>query len=107
MSRWTRFVSFGLTLAALALAPMARAGGNEEEFIQTRQAQVTALLHQGQNAQRDKQVAAVLDGMIAYDELAKRSLAAHWSDLSEAQHKEFADILKRLVQKSYEKNLKN
>ncbi len=45
--------------------------------------------------------------MIAYDELAKRSLATHWDDLSDAQHKEFADILKRLVQRSYEKNLKN
>jgi len=107
MSRWTRFVSFGLTLAALSLAPMARAGGSAEEFIQTRQAQVTSLLHQGQGAQRDKQISAVLDGMIAYDELAKRSLAAHWGDLSDAQHKEFADILKRLVQRSYEKNLKN
>jgi phospholipid transport system substrate-binding protein len=108
MSRWTRFASIGLTLAALVLAaPRAHAGGSAEEFIQTRQAQVTALLHQGQSAQRDKQVATVLDGMIAYDELAKRSLAAHWDDLSDAQHKEFADILKRLVQRSYEKNLKN
>ncbi len=108
MSRWTRFASIGLTLAALVLAaPRAHAGGSAEEFIQTRQAQVTALLHQGQSAQRDKQVATVLDGMIAYDELAKRSLATHWDDLSDAQHKEFADILKRLVQRSYEKNLKN
>ena len=108
MSRWTRFASIGLTLAALVLAaPRAHAGGSAEEFIQTRQAQVTALLHQGQSAQRDKQVATVLDGMIAYDELAKRSLATHWDYLSDAQHKEFADILKRLVQRSYEKNLKN
>ena len=108
MFRWIRLASFALTLAALGLlAPSARAGGSAEEFIQTRQAQVTALLRQGQSAQRDKQVAAVLDGMIGYEELAKRSLAAHWGDLSDAQHKEFADILRRLVQRSYEKNLKN
>ncbi len=108
MFRWIRLASFALTLAALGLlAPSARAGGSAEEFIQTRQAQVTALLRQGQTAQRDKQVAAVLDGMIGYEELAKRSLAAHWGDLSDAQHKEFADILRRLVQRSYEKNLKN
>ena len=68
---------------------------------------MTALLRQAQTGQRDKQVAAVLDGMIAYEELAKRSLAAHWGDLSEAQHKEFTDILRRLVQRSYEKNIKN
>jgi phospholipid transport system substrate-binding protein len=109
MSRSIRnFASLVLTVAALGLAaPSAHAGGSAEEFIQTRQAQVTALLRQAQTGQRDKQVAGVLDGMIAYDELAKRSLAAHWGDLSDAQHKEFTDILKRLVQRSYEKNIKN
>jgi phospholipid transport system substrate-binding protein len=109
MFRWIRHVApLGLTLAALALVePQAFASSSAEEFIQTRQAQVTTLLHQGQGTQRDKQVAAVLDGMIGYEELAKRSLAAHWGDLSEAQHKEFTDILRRLVQRSYEKNLKN
>jgi len=109
MFRWIRHVApLGLTLAALALVePQAFAGSSAEEFIQTRQTQVTTLLHQGQGTQRDKQVAAVLDGMIGYEELAKRSLAAHWGDLSEAQHKEFTDLLRRLVQRSYEKNLKN
>ncbi len=109
MFRWIRHVApLGLTLAALALVePQAFAGSSAEEFIQTRQAQVTSLLHQGQGTQRDKQVAAVLDGMIGYEELAKRSLAAHWGDLSEAQHKEFTDLLRHLVQRSYEKNMKN
>jgi phospholipid transport system substrate-binding protein len=109
MFRWIRVTaSLAATVAALGLfSPSAYAGGAAEEFIQTRQAQVTSLLRQGQSGQRDKQVAAVLDGMIAYEELAKRSLAAHWGDLSDAQHKEFTDILKRLVQRSYEKNLKN
>src|SRR5882724_10977864 len=105
MFRWIRHVApIGLTLAALALVePQAFAGSSAEEFIQTRQAQVTSLLHQGQGTQRDKQVAAVLDGMIGYDDLAKASLSAHWDELSEGQHKEFTDILKRLVQRSYEK----
>jgi phospholipid transport system substrate-binding protein len=101
------YATFALTLAALSFAAPSHAGGSAEEFIQTRQAQVTTLLRQAQNGQRDKQVAGVLDGMIAYEELAKRSLAAHWADLSDAQHKEFTDILKHLVQRSYEKNIKN
>jgi phospholipid transport system substrate-binding protein len=109
MFRRIRLVaSFGLTVTALgALAPYAQAGGAAEEFIQTRQSEVSTLLHQAQGAPRDKKIAAVLDGMIAYDELARRSMAAHWEELSEPQRKEFTDILKRLVQRSYEKNLKN
>jgi phospholipid transport system substrate-binding protein len=109
MFRWFRlFSSLVLTLAALALSePTALAGSSAEEFIQTRQAQVTSLLRQSPGAQRDKQITAILDGMIGYDELARRSLASHWEALSEAQRKEFTDILRRLVQRSYEKNLKN
>src|SRR5882757_6946380 len=103
------FASLSLAVAALSLLgpSSAEAAGSAGDFIQARQNQVTSLLHQGQGAQRDKQVAAVLDGMIGYDDLAKASLSAHWDELSEGQHKEFTDILKRLVQRSYEKNLKN
>ena len=109
MFRRIRLVaSFGLTLTALGfVAPYAHANGAAEEFIQTRQTEVTSLLHQAQGVPRDKKIAAVLDGMIAYDELARRSMASHWEDLSEPQRKEFTEILKRLVQRSYEKNLKN
>jgi phospholipid transport system substrate-binding protein len=109
MSRWIRnLASLALALSALALAePRALAGDSAQDFVQTRQTQVTTLLHQSAGAKRDKQIQAVLDGMIDYDELAKRSLAAHWTDLSEAQRKEFTDILKRLVQRNYEKNIKN
>jgi phospholipid transport system substrate-binding protein len=100
--------SLGLVLAALAAGEgIALAGDSAQDFIQSRQAQVTALLRQSASTQRDKQVAAVLDGMIDYVELAKGSLATHWGELSDAQQKEFTDILKRLVQRNYERNIKN
>src|SRR2546421_8644631 len=109
MSGWFRVLRLLVLAAAIVVvgAPPAHASSSAEEFIQTRQAQVTSLLRQAPAGQRDKQIAAVLDGMIAYDELAKRALASHWDERSEAQRKEFTDILRRLVQRSYEKNLKN
>jgi len=109
MFGWSRILR-SLVLAAAILAawgPAALASSSAEEFIQTRQAQVTSLLRQAPAGQRDKQIATILDGMIGYDELAKRALASHWEERSEAQRKEFTDILRRLVQRSYEKNLKN
>jgi phospholipid transport system substrate-binding protein len=107
MSRWIRTLAFlGLSLVALAaLEPQARADA-AQDFVQSRQTQVTALLHQSPGAQRDKQIANILDGMIDYEELAKRSLAAHWADLTDPQRKDFTDILKRLVQRNYEKSIK-
>lgn len=101
--------ALGFTVAALSLAAprAAWAGDSAQDVIQSRQAQVTSLLQKPASAARDKQVATVLDGLMNYDELAKQSLAAHWGDLSESQRKEFTDVLRRLVQRNYEKNVKN
>jgi phospholipid transport system substrate-binding protein len=78
-----------------------------QDFVKERQNQVSQLVRQAPGNQRDKQMAAVLDGMIDYEELAKRSLAAHWASLSDAQHKEFTDVLRSLVRRNYERNIKN
>jgi phospholipid transport system substrate-binding protein len=103
-----RFLLLGIALlGTLALGPQAFAADSAQEFIQSKQARVTSLLHDQAGSQRDKQVAAVLDGMISYEELAKKSLASHWTGLSETQRKEFTDVLKRLVQRNYERNIKN
>lgn len=90
------------TVAGPALADSAAQG-----FIQQRQQQVTSLLKQPSGAARDKQIAGVLDGMLDYELLAKRSLAKHWDDVGDEKRKEFTELLKRLVQRNYEKNIKN
>jgi phospholipid transport system substrate-binding protein len=106
-ARFRALVSLGALVAATSLALPAHAAESAQDFIQSRQSQVTQLVRQAPGAQRDKQVATVLDGMIDYDILAKRSLAAHWGDLSDAQHKEFTDILRNLVRRNYERNVRN
>jgi phospholipid transport system substrate-binding protein len=106
-TRIRAFVSLGALVLATSLATPAHAAESAQDFIQSRQSQVTQLVRQAPGAQRDKQVAGVLDGMIDYDTLARRSLAAHWGDLSDAQHKEFTDILRNLVRRNYERNIKN
>jgi phospholipid transport system substrate-binding protein len=44
--------------------------------------------------------------MIDYDDLAKRSMDKNWDSLTPAQRKEFTSLLKQLVQRSYERNIK-
>jgi phospholipid transport system substrate-binding protein len=102
-----KLILAGGLMAGLAFGPRAFAADSAQDFVQSKQARVTSLLHESPSSQRDKQVAAVLDGMMNYEELAKRSLATHWNDLSETQRKEFTDILRRLVQRNYERNIKN
>jgi phospholipid transport system substrate-binding protein len=107
LARIRIWISLGAVVVATSLATPAGAAESAQDFIQSRQSQVTQLFHQAPSAQRDKQVAAVLDGMIDYEELAKRSLAAHWGDLSDGQRKEFTDVLRNLVRRNYERNIKN
>jgi phospholipid transport system substrate-binding protein len=107
LNRLRAFISVGAIALATVLAAPAYAAESAQDFIQSRQAQVSQLVRQAPGTQRDKQVAAVLDGMIDYDGLAKRSLAAHWADLSDAQRKEFTDVLRNLVRRNYERNIKN
>lgn len=107
MFRWFRtLASLGIALAALAVFEPQALADSAQEFIQSRQSQVTALLHQSPGAQRDKQIANVLDSMIDYQELAKRCLAVHFADLTEPQRKDFTEVLKRLVQRNYEHSIK-
>jgi phospholipid transport system substrate-binding protein len=107
LNRIRLLVSLGAIALATSLTAPAHAAESAQDFIQMRQAQVTQLVRQAPGSQRDKQVATVLDGMIDYDELAKRSLAGHWADLSDAQRKEFTDVLRTLVRRNYERNIKN
>ena len=100
-----RFLAVVTSFALLALAPGALADSPAQSFIQQRQAKVSGFLKGAAGAARDKQVAAVLDEMLDYDQLARRSLAKHWDEVDEAQRKEFSELLKQLVQRNYEKNI--
>lgn len=102
-----KLASVVLAVAALAGAPSRAFASDAESFIQARQAQVTALLRQPEGPARDTRIAGVLDSMLDYEELARRSLAAHWDDLSAEQRKDFTELLKKLVQRNYERSIKN
>jgi phospholipid transport system substrate-binding protein len=48
-----------------------------------------------------EQLAAVVEKFVDFEELAKRALGKHWSELKPAQQKEFAETMKGLLRASY------
>jgi phospholipid transport system substrate-binding protein len=102
-----KLLSVLLAVAALGGVPSRAFAGEAQNFIQSRQAQVATLLHQPDGPGRDTRIASVLDSMLDYDALAQRSLAEHWGELSEAQRKDFTELLKKLVQRNYERSIKS
>jgi phospholipid transport system substrate-binding protein len=104
--------------ALLAVAPLAGAGADDgaQAFVQTSHTKLEGLLKQNPSGSRDAQVAALLNSMVDYDELTRRtfgqpcpaggsSCTNHWSDLTPAQQSEVKDLLRKLVEKNYRKNL--
>jgi phospholipid transport system substrate-binding protein len=108
-----------LALAALAsLLTLARPvrADDPQGFIQHEHEKVDRLLHEPASDTRDTQINQALDTFVDYDELTRRAFGepCHpslpncsdlWSQYSDAQKTELHDLLKRLVQKSYRKNL--
>ena len=71
------------------------------------QAKQTALFDALKKSPPDqKKVAALFDEMLDYNALAEASLGAEWAPRSDAEKMEFTAVLKQLVQKAYERNLK-
>lgn len=105
MSRrvWFQFItvlSLLLGFAAPALAEEAA-----EAALKAKQAELTAQLKKGKAADA-KKMDQIFDDLLDYDTLAKDSLGSHWDERSDAEKKEFQDVLKRLVKNAYRKNLK-
>lgn len=104
-------LSFTLLLPALASADAGAKG-----FVETTHAKLNGLLNQPASAAREAQITAEMDAAIDYDVLARRTFGDpcptgvktctnHWKDLTDAQKAESKDLLKKIVQKNYRKNL--
>jgi phospholipid transport system substrate-binding protein len=96
-------VAFALLVG---LPAVASANPAAEATLKSKQAELTGLLKKGKSADSDKKMATIFDALLDYETLAKKSLGSHWDDLSDAERKEFQDVLKRLVRNAYRKNLK-
>lgn len=93
-------VSLSLTLAGTALADAPK------DFVFRGQTTLTNLLKEPASSDRDKKVAATLDGLVDYPELVRRCFKGDWAQLADAQKTEVGDLLHKLVEKNYRKNLK-
>jgi len=90
-------LSFAVSIAGAAYA------GPATDVVKSKQATLFELLRQSSN---DKKVGAIFDEMLDYQALAEASLGSEWANRTDAEKAEFSDLLKQLVRKSYEKNLK-
>ena len=91
--------------ALLLVRPRARWPGTGR-FRQGEAGRAHGALEAEKTSANEQKIGAVFDQLLDYDTLAKESLADHWNDRSEAERREFQNVLKQLVQRNYRKNLR-
>jgi phospholipid transport system substrate-binding protein len=84
--------------------PLNAWAGPATDTVKAKQSELFKLLEVANPDQ--KKVTAIFDGMLDYNTLAEASLGSEWAPLTEAQRTEFRDLLKQLISRAYEKNLK-
>ncbi len=100
------FISLISTLVlTFALAGAAWAGP-ATDVVKAKQTELFKLLEQDNNDANKKKIAAIFDEMLDYPALAEASLGSEWKNLKAEEQKEFTDLLKQLVTRAYEKNLR-
>jgi phospholipid transport system substrate-binding protein len=60
-----------------------------------------------EDAAAKAEMRSIVGGFLDFQELARRSLSAHWDKLSPPQREEFVKTLREMIEKKYERQLKS
>jgi phospholipid transport system substrate-binding protein len=119
MNRSFRRTLFAFALAtgtaAVAIMPTAEAvaaptKGDATKYLEGKHNSVIKLLSGSAKTPaeikaRDEKVDAELNALVDYDQMAQDALGKEWEKRSDAEKKDFTDLLKQLIQKNYKKKL--
>jgi phospholipid transport system substrate-binding protein len=101
-----KILLLGSLVAALVASPGAFAGDETPlDFVKSRQTELGTLVKKGNAPEAKKKIEGVFDTILDYDSLAQGSLRENWDARTDAERREFQDVLKQLVQRAYRKNL--
>lgn len=92
-------ISLSLTFAGAALA------GEATDVVKAKQTALFDLMRKN-DAASNTRIATTFDEMLDYQSLAQESLGSEWAARTDAEKAEFSELLKQLVRKSYERNLR-
>ncbi len=104
--RMVRHFAAALSVFALSFASVGSAfAGGATDVVKSKQTALFDLIKQSTPAS-DKKIAALFDEMLDYAALSEGSLGSEWAPRTDAEKAQFSDLLKQLVRKGYERNLK-
>ena len=101
-----RHFAAALSVLALSFASIGSAfAGGATDVVKGKQTALFDLIKKS-TPESDKKVAALFDEMLDYAAFSEGSLGTEWAARTDAEKTQFSDLLKQLVRKGYERNLK-
>jgi len=97
---------FASLLLASTVVPASALAGPATDVVKTKQVQLFDLVGKPDSPDVQAKLKALFDEMLDYNQLARSSLGDRWDKLTADQQTEFSDLLKQLVRKNYQRNLK-
>jgi phospholipid transport system substrate-binding protein len=101
-------VGVGIALyLGISLTPLLATAGTAMEAVKSTIDQVVRLLEDKELKkpervmERRQQLQKVISDRFSYEEMAKRSLGAHWNQLNETQRHEFVELFQQLLLRTY------
>ena len=91
----------------ISLTPLLAAAGTATEAVKSTIDQVVRLLEDKELKKPDRamerrqQLQKIIGNRFSYEEMAKRSLGAHWNQLNETQREEFTELFEQLLLRTY------
>ena len=99
-----------VVIALVGWGPAARAGGPKQTVVSGHERINALLRRQRRQPARakilDKKIRRLVESLIDFQTLARKSLGRHWSELDDARKKEYVTLFTELVESSYLKKLK-
>lgn len=110
LARMSLLATLALSTLGLPATPASAQPRSASAFLEGRHEEVNRLLRQPANddaarQRRSERLTRMLNELLDYPELSRRSLGEQWEQRSDAERQQFVDLLRRLVERNYEGNL--
>jgi ABC-type transporter MlaC component len=100
-SFFTRATMPIVALVAFFLLSSSASAGPPTEFVKVKSDALISILNQPVSPKRTASLKTEVRELVAYDELARRSLGDHWTKRNDDERKQFIALLEELVELNY------
>lgn len=105
--RTGRLMASLLAFCAVFLLALSAWAGAPTEFVKTKSTELFNIVNQPVGQARTDAMKKEVRALVDYEELAKRALGEHWTKRTDAEKKEFIDLLEQLVELNYANRFKD